>query len=122
MVSNDTLTWTQVWNRTVAQMVRNQYDPVRVALPISLRAAPVAFNWVFTGAPCYALGVWMDDITFPTIPPSADTMLLGKAPKAPLPSPAICSALSAFCKAPGGPGAAAEVPGAGRRLKHLARA
>lgn len=123
--SNDSLTWQHMWNRTTAQMARNQYEPARIALPPGSRRAPIGFKWVYsTTSQCSSswATLYMDDITFPTVPPSADTAMIGKAPKAPLPSPSVCSALTAFCKAPGGPvSATPAVPAeGGRRLKSVA--
>lgn len=117
--SHDSMDWQPLWNRTIARMTEGQWEAVKVDITPQVRSAPAAFKWVFT-PPASCKGqyrVWMDDITFPTIAPSADTMHLGKAPPAPLPSPAVCASLATFCQAPSSMQAGAS-PG-GRRLRHI---
>lgn len=66
-----------------------QWEPIMVNILGEQR--PAAFKWVFTYTPdrdCLDhLYISLDDITFPTIAPSAETLNLGKAPPAALPSP-----------------------------------
>jgi hypothetical protein len=96
--SNDSMAWSQQWNYTAVQLTDSQWVAYKVNLPVIARAAPVAFKWTLTvleGCPA----VWLDDITFPTVAPSADTYLMGKAPKAPMPSPSVCAAILKYCDA-----------------------
>jgi hypothetical protein len=92
--SHDSMDWQPLWNRTIARMTVGQWEAIKVNITPQVRSAPAAFKWVFTSpASCWIdkYLVSMDDITFPTIAPSADIMHLGKAPPAPLPSPAVCA-------------------------------
>lgn len=92
--SHDSLVWKPLWNRTIAQMTLEQWEPVLVKIPTMVKAEPAAFKWTLKYTGCESkLNLAFDDITFPTVAPSADTISLGKAPPAPLPSPAVCSAL-----------------------------
>jgi hypothetical protein len=117
MWSNDTMRWAPLWNRTTAQSPAGQWEAAIINIPAAARLGPVAFKWVFMQASTECgndAGFHLDDITFPTLAPSAETMLLGKAPHAPLPSPAVCSALQSICQSPGTVTAPA---GGGRRLR-----
>jgi hypothetical protein len=117
MWSNDTLRWHPLWNRTRAQSETNQWEGAAVAIPPAATAGPAAFKWVFvdaTGVNACLSGseIGLDDITFPTTAPSGDTMFLGRAPQAPVPSPAVCGVLQSICQ-----GSATGTAAGGRRLK-----
>lgn len=117
--SHNSMDWLPLWNLTIARMTVGQWEAIKVNTTAQVRSAPAAFRWVLTppaGCPD-RYGIEMDDITFPTIAPSADTLHLGKAPQAPLPSPAVCASLTTFCQAPSSMQAGAS-PG-GRRLRQL---
>lgn len=122
--SDDGITWYQLWNRTVAQMTADEWTSykLKVELPDDEfnRDDPIAFKWSLSasGECSMSFSISLDDITFPTIAPSADTYSLGKAPKAPMPSASVCAALSKYCTA----GAGAPIAKAGGRRRMLAHA
>lgn len=100
--SSDSMVWQPAWTSTLAQLLTEPgYQPVQVSLSDNVVVAPTAFKWVSKVSPesCESdFKMYLDDITFNSIPPLADTLDQYRASPAPLPSPVVCSALTVFCK------------------------
>jgi hypothetical protein len=73
--SPDGKTWETIWSATSGKMPRNGYEVLRLKLPVSKLQPKFAIKWEYSYRAAFVecSGIFLDDITFPAVPPAVST-------------------------------------------------